>query len=142
MGSMTQDLGPIRAGVNVVVVAIDIVIDIDVHVGGVIIDVHVSAVAITFPGDTQGKLESADDAHVDVYGVTVAIDTKGVVDGVLLMLALLRLTLMLRMVFPGETRECRQRGDKRKIAQQEKRDGSDEILGKPGSKLEKKTPGQ
>lgn len=53
MGSMTQDLGPIRAGVNVVVVAIDIVIDIDVHVGGVIIDVHVSAVAITFPGTTR-----------------------------------------------------------------------------------------
>ena len=59
------------------------------------------------PLRSQGQLESADDAHVDVYGVTVAIDAKGVVDGVLLMLALLRLTLMLRMVFPGETRECR-----------------------------------
>ena len=55
----------------------------------------------------QAEKNSRDNADVDIYVVAVVIDTDGVVDGVLLMLALLRLTLMLRMVFPGETRECR-----------------------------------
>ena len=115
MGSLIQELGPIRADVNVCVVATDVVIDIDVHVGAVLIDVHVSAVVVyvyvdiyvgeKFPGGTREK-KSRDTADVDISVVAVVIDTDGLVDGVLLLLVLLsfRLTSVLRMVPRGDQR--------------------------------------
>ena len=116
MGSPIQDSGPIRADVNVCVVATDVVIDIDVHVGAaVLIDVHVSAVVVyvyvdiyvgeKFPGGTREK-KSRDTADVDISVVAVVIDTDGLVDGVLQLLVLLsfRLTSVLRMVPRGDQR--------------------------------------
>ena len=89
MGSPIQELGPIRAHVNVYVVATDVVIDIDVHVGAVLIDVHVSAVPVyvyvdiyigeKFPAGTRVK-KSRDTADVDISAVAAVIDTDGLVD--------------------------------------------------------------
>ena len=139
MGSPIQDLGPIRADVNVCVVATDVVIDIDVHVGAVLIDVHVSAVVVY--------------VYVDIYvGEKFPGGTREKNREILLMLiSLLLLLLLILMVLltgcfvvgavvvqvdvgveNGSQGRLESAGrDKRKIAQQEKRDGSDEILGKP-----------